>query len=66
MFAAAFIITMAIGIFRYATDRVPFIATAINIMWGIFDLSLLKVLIPAVLCQGSQPNQSLANVEGSS
>jgi len=66
MVAVAFIIAMAVGIFRYATDQAPFIATAINIMWVIFDLTLLKVLIPAVLYQGSQPYQSLVNMERSS
>ncbi|HEY4899054.1 MAG TPA: hypothetical protein VIH79_04965, partial [Candidatus Nanopelagicaceae bacterium] len=66
MFAIAFIIALVVGTIRCATGRAPFIATAINIMWVIFDLSLLKVLIPAVLYQGFQPNQSLIKVERSS
>ena len=65
VFGGAFIIALVVGTIKRAMCRAPFLATAINIMWVIFDLSLLKVLIPAVLYQGFQPNQSLVQVEGS-
>jgi len=49
----AFFVALIIGIIRFAIGQAPFIATAINILWVIFDLSLLKVLIPAVRYGGS-------------
>ncbi|MBC7464253.1 MAG: glycosyltransferase [Actinobacteria bacterium] len=53
IFMAAFVISLFVGIARYATGRAPLLATVINVMWVIFDLSLLRVLIPAVLYRGS-------------
>ena len=51
----AFLVSLVIGIVRYLEGRAPLIATTINVAWVLFDLSLLKVLIPAVVYKGFRP-----------
>ena len=53
VFIAAFVISLFVGIARYATGQAPLLATVINVMWVLFDLSLLSVLFPAILYRGS-------------
>ena len=58
VFGSAFIISLFVGIVRCSLGKAPILATIINVMWVLFDLSLLKVLIPAVLYRGYQPQVS--------
>lgn len=51
----AFLISLVVGVVRYALGQAPLIATIINVAWVIFDLALLKVLIPAVVYKGFVP-----------
>jgi cellulose synthase (UDP-forming) len=60
-FAIAFILALIIGITRYFMGLAPLLATAINVMWALFDLSLLKVLIPALRYKGFQIKESVNN-----
>ena len=57
----AFLLALITGITRWAIGQAPLIATVINVFWVIFDLSLLKVLIPAVLYEGFGPPASLVS-----
>ncbi|MDO8645400.1 MAG: glycosyltransferase [Candidatus Planktophila sp.] len=57
IFIAAFVISLFVGIARYATGLAPLLATLINMMWVLFDLSLLRVLFPAILYQGSDSHK---------
>lgn len=63
-FVVAFIIALVVGIGRLATGQAPFIATAINVMWVLFDLALLSVLFPAVLYRGFNSKEKV--VDGNS
>ena len=60
-FGLAFIFAIIVGVIRYFIGEAPLIATVINIIWALFDLSLLKVLVPALLYKGFQTKELVAN-----